>query len=104
MVGCQDPPIGAGPYRNQLPVYPSVFKQVLLNRYPTLFLVEIRAGLSAPKLYVEVSDSFIKNTAPECRFDFPVPHGLWVEMEILAKSACQDDAASEFVSKLGRYG
>jgi hypothetical protein len=103
LVGCHNAPVGAGPYRDQFPVNSSVFKQVLLDCHSALFLVEIRAGLSTSELYVEVRYSFIKNASPERWFDFPVPHSLWVEMEVFAKTACQNNTTCEFVTKLGRY-
>jgi hypothetical protein len=60
---------------------------MLLDRYPTLFLVEFRTGFSAPKLYVEVSYPFIKDAAAKRWFDLSVPHCLWVKMEVFTKTA-----------------
>ena len=93
-VRSHDTPIRAGPNRYHLPVDPSIVEQVLLYRHPALFLVEISTGLTASELYVEVSYSFVKNTSLQSRFDFPVPHCLWIKVKVFTKTARHDNPTS----------
>lgn len=72
---------------------------MLLDGHSSLFLIECRAGLAPSEPNVQVGHFLIENTAAKRRFNFPVPHGLWVEMEIFAKAARQDNATREFTSE-----
>ena len=98
LVSCFDTPVESCSCRHDIAVDACVFEQMLLQFYPTLLLIEFIDSLASTEFYVEVRDLFVEDTTFESLFYFPVPHVLWIEMQIVLKPASDDNSASKFLS------